>query len=347
MQQRIQLGNLSVGFVQPIVDALEALDIRAGSLLQRFGLPPARLAEAGARLSIPHYMRLGHAAIALSQRPDLGLLMGRHNRLEHLGLAGACAGLAPDIRAAVRALTRFEPLYAHNHLGQSSLQESGEGAWISFYSIAPYNGYNRFVVDTVLKSWHSHMQQLSGQPVRLEGVQIEYPAPPHAAAFEAAFDCPVEFSAPANRILCSPATLATANPRHSPHSWNELQQLCRRQLEQQQTPASLSGQVTRLLGQQLRHGEPELAAIARQLRLPAWTLQRRLEQEGSSFRQLVRETRHGLAISYLCDTQLSIAEIAWQLGFSSSEAFQRAFKRWQGQPPGNFRRQHTVPDNRS
>lgn len=346
-QPRIQLGNLSVGFVQPIADALDTLGICAKPLLERFGLPAARLAEAGARLSIPHYMRLGHAAIMLSKRPGLGLLMGQHSRLEHLGLAGACAALAPDIRSAMRALTRFESLYAYNYLGQSHLQESGQGAWVSFYSIAPYNGYNRFVVDAVLKSWHCHMQQIADQPVRLERVQIEYPAPPHASDFEAAFGCPVEFSAPANRILCSPATLAIGNPRHSPHSWHELQQLCRQQLTQQQAPVSLSDQVARLLGQQLRHGEPELTSIARQLRLPAWTLQRRLAQEGSSFRELLQDTRHNLAVCYLRDTQLTLAEIAWQLGFASSEAFQRAFKRWQGQPPGNFRRQQAVPDDKA
>lgn len=335
---RIQLGDLSTGFVHPVVGALESLGIDATPLLQRFGLPAQRLASAGARLSIPHYMRLGHAAIELSGHPGLGLLMGAHSRLEHFGLAGACAALAPDVRSALRILTSFEPLYACNYLGRSSLQESADGAWACFYSIAPYNDYNRFVVDAVLKSWHSHMQQVAGGPVTLERVQIEYPAPAHGAAFEQAFGCPVEFGAPANRLLCSPHTLAMTNPRHCPHSWHELQALGQQQLAVQQRPASLSEQVVRLLAPQLRKGEPELADIAGQLHLPAWTLQRRLEQEGSSFRQLLQETRHSLATSYLHDTRLSIAEIAWQLGFSSNEAFQRAFKRWQGETPGHFRR---------
>lgn len=344
-QPRIQLGDMSVGFVYPVVNALEALGFAAAPLLQRFGLTGPQLTDAGVRLSIPRYMRLGHAAIELCGHPELGALMGQYSRLEHFGLAGACTAQAPDVRSAMRNMTLFEPLYANNYLGQSSLQDHCEGAWINFYSIAPYNGYNRFVVDTVLKSWHSHMQQVSGQPVQLERVQIEYPAPPHAALLEHAFACPVEFSAPANRILCTPATLAMRNPLHCPHSWHELQNLCHQQLARLQACSSLSEQVIRLLGPQLRQGEPELASIASQLQLPVWTLQRRLASEGSSFRQLLQETRHALATSYLRDTRLSIAEIAWQLGFASTEAFQRAFKRWQGETPGQFRDQrHARPD---
>ena len=334
-------GELSVGFVCAIAAALDDLGIDAQPLLKRFDLPPAKLASAGAQLSIPRYMRLGHAAIELSGRNDLGLLMGQHSRLQYLGLAGACAALAPDLRSALRTLTQFEPLYARNYLGQSNLQEHQDGAWINFYSIAPYNGYNRFVVDAVLKGWHAHMQQITNQPVPIDCVQIEYPEPPHAAIFEKMFACPVEFSAPANRLHCSPATLAMVNPQHCQHSWNELQEMCQQQLTRRQAPSNLSERVVRLLAPQLRLGEPKLKDIAKQLRLPVWTLQRQLEQEGQHFRQLLQNTRHSLAASYLRDTRLSTAEIAWQLGFSSSEAFQRAFKRWQGQTPGHFRRQIT------
>lgn len=336
---RMSPGDLSVGFVHAIDRALGELGIPAGELLQRFDLGSDRLARAGARLSIPHYMRLGHAAITLSGRAELGLLMGRHSHLQQLGLAGACAALAPDIRAAMRCLTGFEPLYASNYLGQSSLQEDASGAWISFYSIAPYNDYNRFVVDAVLKGWHSQMQQIAGREIELERVQIEYPAPPHARLIEEAFACPVEFSATANRLRMRREMLALPNPLHCAHSWLELLELCRQQLKLLQTPTSLSGQVSRLMAALLRLGEPRLEDIAHQLHMPGWTLQRRLEEEGTGFRQLLQEVRHGLAISYLRDTLLTVAEVAWLLGFSSSEAFQRAFRRWQGQTPGQFRRQ--------
>lgn len=79
---RVRLGDLSVGFVQALADALLAAGVEPAALLEQYGLDQRRLAEPGARLSIPRYMRLGHAAIQLSGDPALGLQMGRLSRLD-------------------------------------------------------------------------------------------------------------------------------------------------------------------------------------------------------------------------------------------------------------------------
>ena len=132
-------------------------------------------------------MRLGHAAIQLSGDPALGLQMGRLSRLGQMGLAGVSVAQAPNLRAAARAMIHLEPLYAQNYRGQSSLVEDAGGAWLRFYSISPYNAYNRFVVDSVLAGWISHLGALARQPLKAERVEIEYPAPPWAERYEAFF----------------------------------------------------------------------------------------------------------------------------------------------------------------
>ncbi|NWD27997.1 AraC family transcriptional regulator ligand-binding domain-containing protein, partial [Pseudomonas yamanorum] len=71
----VRLGDLSVGFVHTLADAIQSHDLDPQPLLLQYGLDPARLAEAGARLSIPRYMRLGFAAIQLTGDPGLGLHM--------------------------------------------------------------------------------------------------------------------------------------------------------------------------------------------------------------------------------------------------------------------------------
>ena len=73
-------------------------------LLRRYGLDATRLGEAGARLSIPRYMHLGHAAIEMSGEAALGLRMGRLSRLAHAGLAGVTAAQAPTLGEAARTL---------------------------------------------------------------------------------------------------------------------------------------------------------------------------------------------------------------------------------------------------
>ena len=82
---------------------------------------------------------------------------------------------------------------------------------------------------------------------------------------------------------------------------------------------------------------PTLVQVAEQLNMAPWTVRRKLVNEGSSFQQTLNDTRKELSISYIRDTALSLGEVAYLLGFSSSAAFQRAFKRWTGIAPGQFR----------
>ncbi len=90
--------------------------------------------------------------------------------------------------------------------------EDAGGAWLRFYSISPYNASNRFVVDSVLAGWISHLGALARQPLKAERVEIEYPAPPWAERYEAFFGCPVEFGAPTNQLRLSQASLAWRMP---------------------------------------------------------------------------------------------------------------------------------------
>lgn len=335
---RVRLGDLSVGFTLALADALRAKGRPPEPLFEQFGLNAARLSEPRARLSIPRFMRLGHSAITLCGDPALGLDMGHHSHLSQIGLAGICAMQAPDLREAARTLTRFEPLYAANYRGRSSFREDERGAWLHFYSISPYNAYNRFVVDSVLAGWQSNLAQLVARPISPEKVEIEFPAPDSGDRYETQFGCPVEFCAGANRLRLSNETLALRNPQHCPGTWRHLVELCERELEQLTRTRSVRERVIQLLGPLLHGHEPDLDEVARSLHLPSWTLRRRLAEEGTQFRSILNDTRRDLAMAYIRDTELAFGEIAYLLGFASAEAFQRAFKRWLGQTPGDYRR---------
>ncbi|QXI39970.1 AraC family transcriptional regulator [Pseudomonas xantholysinigenes] len=337
---RVRLGDLSVGFIQPLADALQAQGHDPHPLLLRYGLDAPRLAEAGARLSIPRYMHLGHAAIALCGEPALGLHMGRLSRLAQAGLAGVTAAQAPTVGDAARTLLRFEPLYAGNYRGQSRFLEDSQGAWLQFYSISPYNDYNRFVVDSLLSGWLAQLATLAARPVQAERLEIEFEAPSYAAQYQGLCSTPVQFAATANQLRLSRATLALPNPQHCPSTWQYLLQLCETDLAQRTRIRSLGERITHLLGPLLNGGrEPDLEEVARHLQMPSWTLRRKLAEEGTGFRDLLNDTRRDLAETYIRDTALAFGEIAYLLGFASAEAFQRAFKRWTGLTPGAFRRQ--------
>ena len=338
-RQRVRLGELSVGFVQPLAEALGQLGHDPQPLLLRYGLDNRRLAEPGARLSIPRYMHLGHAAIALCAEPALGLHMGQLSRLAQAGLAGVTAAQAPTLGEAARTLLRFEPLYAANYRGQSSFHQDPQGAWLRFYSISPYNAYNRFVVDSLLGGWLAQLSNLAGNPIQAERLEIEFEAPAYADQYQRLCSTTVQFGAPANQLRLGQATLALANPHHCPSTWQHLLQLCETELTQRTRVRSLGERITHLLGPLLNGGrEPDLEEVAQHLQMPTWTLRRKLAEEGTRYRNLLNDTRRDLAETYIRDTELAFGEIAYLLGFASAEAFQRAFKRWTGVTPGEYRR---------
>ncbi len=267
--------------------------------------------------------------------------MGRLSRLSQVGLAGVTAAQAPTVREAARCLIRFEALYGSNYRGQSSFHEDASGAWLCFYSISPYNAYNRFVVDSIISGWLQQLSSVADQAIHAEQIDIEFQRPDYHEAYAVLGPTPIQFGAEQNQLRLSQATLGLRNPQHCPSTWRHLVQLCERELEQLTRTRSLRERIIQMLGPLLNGGrEPGLEEVAMRLKLPTWTLRRKLAEEGTQFRAILNDTRRDLAMTYIRDTELAFGEIAYLLGFASAEAFQRAFKRWNGQTPGDFRRSH-------
>ena len=99
----------------------------------------------------------------------------------------------------------------------------------------------------------------------------------------------------------------------------------------------MRAQARRVVLGAIAQGEPEVAAVARSLATSERSLQRRLQEEGTSFREVVDDARKQLAVGYLGDRRLAVSEVAYLLGYSEAGAFVRAFKRWTGKTPGEMR----------
>lgn len=332
----MKLGDLSVGYLYSLQTALRSLGHDPDPLLQRYRIDQRLLGSANARISIPRFMRLGHAAIRLSGRPDLGLLMGSHSLPQHFGLPGMAAACAATLHDAFTALVRFERLTSQNYRGHSSFHAPA----LRFYSISPYNAFNLFVVDSALASRAYLGWQLSGGQARLREVHIEFPAPDYAERHEQLFNCPVLFEQPHNQLIWDNASLQQPLPGSAPATHAELLRLCAAQLDELTRHKRLRERIEEIVSPRLHSRLPSLEETARQLGLPAWTLRRRLQREDHTrFQDIIDETRRELALSYVRDTELALGEVAFLLGFSSPEAFQRAFRRWTGEPPGSYRKQ--------
>ena len=123
----------------------------------------------------------------------------------------------------------------------------------------------------------------------------------------------------------------------------KLSELCERERQQIRRGWTTGDRVKNLLTPLFRGETPSLDTIAMKLGVTPWTLQRQLAAEGTGFRELVDETRKHLARDYIRETNISLAEIAWLLGFANPAAFHKAYRRWFSLSPGEHRKRTRNP----
>ncbi|ARU58287.1 AraC family transcriptional regulator [Oleiphilus messinensis] len=342
-RKRYRLGDIALNHVYVLLRILENLGLDFRPTLESYQIEMHHFGVHNARISIPKYMRIGRAAIELSDNELIGLLSGAHTQTTDLGMPGLAANSANSLAEALETLVKLEPLGSKNCRGQSSyvrgrtLKETNR---VRFYSISPYNKFNYFVVDSVLSTWFCFAKRLSPN-FQLAEVNIEYADRGFKTDFENFFQCPVNFSAEQNELVIRAKHYHLKNPFHQPATFQHTLELCEKELKQLQSNSSITECVTEKIGPRLNHSPPSIEEIGQQLGLSPWTLRRRLVNEGTSFSEILDNTRMELAQSYTRDTFLSFSEISYLLGFSSPAAFQRAFKRWFEQSPGEYRKAHS------
>jgi AraC-like DNA-binding protein len=177
---------------------------------------------------------------------------------------------------------------------------------------------------------------ISGRDVRPLAVDFVYPAPKEPARHAAAFRCPIAFDAPSNRILFARSDMSAALPTFNP-MLAELHERFAGDYLRHFDHAQTSYRAREVIIRKLPGGEPRRDEIASELHLSERTLQRRLQEEATSFVQLLDETRRELAEQHLGRLQLSLAQAAYLLGFADQRSFFRACKRWFKVSPGQYR----------
>ncbi len=117
-----------------------------------------------------------------------------------------------------------------------------------------------------------------------------------------------------------------------------LERYCREILGRRPAAPTLVYQVRELIADLLTTGEPNIDTVAAALNMSSRTLERRLRAEGLAYRQVLDELRQQLAERYLADKRLGLAQITYLLGYSEPTAFNRAFRRWTGATPTQYRK---------
>lgn len=181
------------------------------------------------------------------------------------------------------------------------------------------------------------MQVSLGLDIHAERIDMPYPRPPEAAAYEQYFGCPVSFGHAQARFWIRNEHLRLRLPSADPNAHGMYRAMCDQQLvAQQASTETLADRVLTHLG--LFSGSyPNAEEVAQSLGLSERTLRRQLSDEGHNFRDLLAQARYAKAQHLLKHTTLSTEAIAQQLGYAESAAFIHAFQRWAGMTPSAFR----------
>jgi AraC-like DNA-binding protein len=169
-------------------------------------------------------------------------------------------------------------------------------------------------------------------------VRFRHPSPERLDEHRRFFRAPIHFDDRVTALVVRRELLAAPLVRSDPGLCAVLERQVHETLARIPKVNALSERVRHLIARDLTTGEPHARAIAAALHMSPRTLQRQLGHEGTTLRALVDDLRRDLAGRYLSERKIAIAEVAFLLGFSEASAFHRAFKRWSGTTPAEYRR---------
>ncbi|MBZ0231706.1 MAG: AraC family transcriptional regulator [Deltaproteobacteria bacterium] len=318
-----------------LVAACERLAIDVPALLEDAGLTAAQIADPDGRLPGEAVATLWRSALHRSGDPGLGLRVALAVPFGAYRIIDFLAASAPTVGEGLARVARYFPLVNSALAWELGDERTQMRVTLAHPTVPgelprPYAEYALAV--TIL-----HCRRASGFDWPLVEVAFAFESPPDAAAHEAAFGCPARFGQPRNEFVISRATWELPSQAPSSELLRTLEEHADRLIAGLGREHVISVQVARLVTEELQGGEPSLAKIARRMAMSPRTLQRRLELEGTTFADVLDRTRRHFAQAYMKDRGLALTEIAYLLGFSEPSAFTRAFQRWYGTSPSQYR----------
>jgi AraC-like DNA-binding protein len=311
------------------------LGLSAERLCVSAGLPPARLMDPAARVPSTAFWSVWREAERLSGDPSLGLHMAEAMPLAAAGgMIGQLAAVSETGLDAIRHLARYPKLFADRL--RVDLHEDESTLAVEFRIVDVEDALARHAYEATLAGcWRIFGEAIMADLTPLR-VSFRHSTPPDVAWYERFFGCPVEFRARSYRLRLPLASLQQPMIAAQPRAESRLQDLLDSELR------TLAPELTLAVAEQVRaaleeHERPSQTSVARRLGIGARTLQRRLHDEGSSFRKIVDREHQELALALLRQPGQRVIDVALAAGFDDATSFAKAFRRWTGQSPSAYR----------
>jgi AraC-like DNA-binding protein len=318
---------------------LEAVD-RAGGrprrVLAKAGLSPAQLTMPDRAVELHRMVALFEAAAEESGDDCFGLHLGLTLPLRSLGELSYVVLNAPVVGTAMRNLERYLGLYMTGARVSIDIEEGRvfHGLLFDDPSLSPRRQFlemNAALGYVLLKS-------VAGPDWNPIEVVFEHDRPASSAEHGRVFGAPVRFGRPSSGLVYDAAWMERPVLDADRSLLPIVEKHAREILVGRANASTLVSAVEELVAECLCDGSPSISVIARRLAMSGRTLQRRLTESGTCFRDIVDDVRRTLAAEYLRDENTSVTEVSFLLGYSELSAFHHAFRRWTGSTPRLYKK---------
>lgn len=318
--------------------------------LRTHGVDPAPLrpkglneAQAGTldRVTAEGYCQFLIRAAERLQDPLLGLHLGQTIKPLHLGALGYALLACNNLGAALLRIQRYHRLmHDINPIEYHHTDTHLELRW-GVSMGRPGALFDETGVTAIVQ----FARDLCGRELPISELDFVNPAPQDARPYQQFFGCPVRFGQALTRLSIPLSCLQWPLRQPDPHLLKLMDDQVQASMAALPVSGDLVEQTRRVLAHLAPQGVPELDRVANELKLSPRVLYRRLAQQGQQFRALREQTLQHTAKAHLQAARLPMSDIALLLGYSEQSAFTRAFKRWTGQSPMQWRQAQQTQGN--
>jgi AraC-like DNA-binding protein len=314
---------------------LEELGVRASAVLRRAGLPQGYMDQPRVLVSTKELFALWRAVADVSTNPAIGLLLGTETKTERFHPVSLAALSTENFGAAVGQMARYKQLTCPEEI----LQENDGEEWSIQFRWRLADEIEPLVLIECAFAWVLSVAR-HGTGTRLSPLRVEFTQPrPHVKTIERHFGCPMVCGAPRNAIVFRATDAQRPFVTRNAELLGMLAPQFEEELKRENGDENFVERVRIAIQQKLTGQRPTIEDIADALHVSPRTLQRRLQDEGSSFQRVLEDARHQLARHYLNNSVLELNEAAYLLGYNDANSFVRAFRTWEGVPPARWREQ--------
>lgn len=332
-------ATVSAGYLKALLDFAVLNGASEQRLLARADIPVEALADQDNRLGFTRYVALMREAKADTNNPALALEFGAASDMRKFSVVGLISHASANMMEALIQLNRYGRLVVDVEGiadgARFALTDTNGERWMEDRRANPdefpemtESTWSRFIV-TSRRDFPEHTYALAAH--------VTHAAPAYRARYEELWQVPITFSSHWNAIRSDPSWERVQIQPDNRYVFGVLTERGDALLKGLESAETVRGKVEALIMPILHTGEVSVETIAAKLNTSRQTLYRQLKDENATFEQVLDELRRRMALDYIAAKKVSVNETAYLVGFSDPASFSRAFKRWTGKSPREWR----------